>query len=375
MTSLIPPSYAASRDRFRSMLGDIALRWPAAAIDTRPIGPTGEDLSIDILHAPATGPAQHLLVMTAGEHGIEGFVGSAIMQLAIRELLTRLDPRVTSLCLVHVINPWGMSHEQRTNAANADLNRNFLTGWSGPPPANTAYRRLRSMFQPSGPMPAIPFNRLLVAGQVMRLAITGQSSTLRQALLAGQYEEPDGLYYGGTAWQEETLVMRKLYDECLHAAPHVVHIDLHTGYGPRGAMSVVNSELDPVPSAQWAQRIDYPRVVAATSQEFYHIEGDMIDYLYRTRKRSAPTVNMYATCFEFGCLGDSVLAEIDSVWRTVASNRVRQHGALSDAIAREVHGLWREAYCPSEPSWEQQAHLDALRALRGILHDQGLMNS
>jgi hypothetical protein len=32
----------------------------------------------------------------------------------------------------------------------------------------------------------------------------------------------------------------------------------------------------------------------------------------------------------------------------------------------------REAYCPSEPSWEEHAHSNALRAFRGILHDQSL---
>jgi len=372
MNSLIPPTYDASRERFRASLGGLLPQWPAAAIETHAITAGDDDLSIDVLRAPATGQLRHLLLITMGEHGIEGFVGSAIMELVAREILPSLDATTTSLCLVHAINPWGMQHEQRTNAANVDLNRNFVTGWDSLP-ANDGYRSLRSIFQPQGPMPAIPWNRLLVASQVVRLALTGRSGILRQALLAGQYEEPDGLYYGGTAWQPETQVMRGLYEECLRAAPHLVHIDLHTGYGPRNRMSVVNSALDPVPSAQWASRIDYPNVVAATAQEFYHIEGDMIDYMYRTHRDTAPATAQYATCFEFGCLGDSLMAQIDSLWRTVAANRLRLYGAASEAIATEVRRLWRESYCPSEPSWEEQAHADALRAFRGILRDQGLV--
>lgn len=101
----------------------------------------------------------------------------------------------------------------------------------------------------------------------------------------------------------------------------------------------------------------------------------MIDYMHKKHETSAPTTDMYATCFEFGCLGDSLLAQIDSLWRTVASNRLRQHGAASEAIAGQVRALWRESYCPSEPSWEEQAHTDALRAFRGILHDQGLIGA
>lgn len=374
MTSLIPQTYETSRERFRSGLGRVAVRWPSSRIETHMICGDEGDLSIDILHAPATQQTQHMLLVTTGEHGIEGFVGSAIMELAIREVLPLLDPATTSLCLVHATNPWGMKHEQRTNVANVDLNRNFVTSWDSAPRVNEGYRRLQSTFQPRGPMPSVQWNRLLLTSQVMRLAVTGKAGMLRQALLAGQYEEPAGLYYGGTEWQPETQVMRHLYDDCLKTAPHLVHVDLHTGYGPRGRMRVVNSGLDPVLSAKWAQRIDYPDVVAATSQEFYHIEGDMIDYMYRTREVSAPATAIYATCFEFGCLGDSLLAQIDSLWCAVASNRLRQHGAVSEGIADEVRRLWREAYCPSEPSWEEHAHSNALRAFRGILHDQGLIS-
>jgi len=372
MTSLIPQSYEASRERFRSSLGRIALRWPSSWIETHAIEEGEGDLSIDVLHAPATGQAQHMLVVTTGEHGIEGFVGSAILELAIREVLPALDPVTTSLCLVHAINPWGMKHQQRTNAANVDLNRNFVMSWGSVPGVNDGYRSLLSTFQPEGPMPSIWWNRLLLTGKTMSLAVAGKSGMLRQALLAGQYEEQAGLYYGGIEWQPETQVMRRVIDDCLNAAPHLVHIDLHTGYGPRDLMSVVNSELDPVPSTQWAKRIDYPNVVATTPVEFYHMEGDMIDYIYRTRAAGAATTPVYATCFEFGCLGDSLLAQIDSLWRAVANNRLRQHGAASDGIADAVRRLWREAYCPSEPSWEEHAHGNALRAFRGILHDQDL---
>ena len=373
MTSLLPQSFEASRERFCSSLGRVAHRWPSSRIATHAVAGDESDLSIDILHADATQRPQHMLLVTTGEHGIEGFVGSAIMELVISTVLPTLDPATTSLCLVHAINPWGMKHEQRTNATNVDLNRNFVLSWDAVR-VNDGYRSLRSMFQPQGPMPSVQWNRLLLAGQAVRLAVTGKSGMLRQALLAGQYEEPAGLYYGGTEWQPETQVMRRLYGDCLKATPHLVHIDLHTGYGPRDRMSVVNSGLDPAPSTQWAQRIDYPNVVAATSQEFYHIEGDMIDYMYRTRQADAPTTAMYATCFEFGCLGDSLPAQIDSLWCAVASNRLRQHGAVNEGIAGEVRRLWREAYRPSEPSWEEHAQRDALRAFRGILHDQHLVS-
>ena len=373
MATLIPASYAASRDRFRAHLDGIRERWPLARLEEFPVALEGEDLTIDVLHAPACAAAQHLLLVTAGEHGIEGYVGSAVLELVMRDILPGIDPRTTTLCLVHAINPWGMHHEQRTTAANVDLNRNFVLSWNPPPGANSGYRTLRAMFQPEGPLRSIALSRLALQGQAVRLALAGKSGTLRQALLAGQYEEPRGLYYGGTGWQPETLVMRSIYDACFKASPRLVHVDLHTGYGPRDLMTVVNSALDPLPSTVWKERIGYPNVVASTSEEFYHIDGDMIDFMYRTQQASFPSTVLYATCFEFGCLGDGLPAQIDSLWRAVAANRIRWYGATSEAVAREAGRLWREAYRPSEPAWEERAQGDALRAMRGILHDQGIL--
>jgi hypothetical protein len=98
----------------------------------------------------------------------------------------------------------------------------------------------------------------------------------------------------------------------------------------------------------------------------------MIDYMYRTREIHASQTAMYATCFEFGCLGDSLKSDIDSLWCAIARNRLRQFGAINESVTQQVRKFWREAYCPSAPAWEQRACANALRATKGILHDQGL---
>jgi hypothetical protein len=47
-------------------------------------------------------------------------------------------------------------------------------------------------------------------------------------------------------------------------------------------------------------RFGYPLVAAATAQEFYAIQGDMIDYLYAFLREELPGKRFYATTFEFG---------------------------------------------------------------------------
>jgi hypothetical protein len=61
-------------------------------------------------------------------------------------------------------------------------------------------------------------------------------------------------------------------------------------------------------------------------------------------------------------------------WFTAPVEVLGSSDAASEAIADKIRRLWREACCPSEPSWEEHAHRDALRAFGGVLHDQGLIS-
>ena len=77
-TDPFSPSYITARQRFREVA--VAAR---ARIHTFQIGesaPTGEPLSIEVARVGAREPA-HVLLVTSGLHGVEGFFGSAV-QLA-----------------------------------------------------------------------------------------------------------------------------------------------------------------------------------------------------------------------------------------------------------------------------------------------------
>ena len=88
-------------------------------------------------------------ILTIGEHGIEGFVGSAMQQRFIEKYLPHLDPATTGIVFVHVINPWGMKHRRRVNAHNIDLNRNFVWDSRGFDPAiNPEYDRVKPSLNP-----------------------------------------------------------------------------------------------------------------------------------------------------------------------------------------------------------------------------------
>ena len=82
--TLFAKSFAESRARFRASLESIRQRWPTATLISHPLT-AGEDLTIDWIEAAPVEDNRKLLFFTAGEHGIEAYVGSGMLQLFCNE--------------------------------------------------------------------------------------------------------------------------------------------------------------------------------------------------------------------------------------------------------------------------------------------------
>lgn len=374
-SALFPLSYELSRDRFRQNLIAAKEGWPDAQLYSRRLDHP-EDLTIDWISAPATRQSEKILILTTAEHGIEGYVGSAMMQLFIENDLQRLNPRNTGLLLVHTINPWGMKHMRRTNAHNVDLNRNFVLDSADLDASfNPQYRQLQSFFAPARPLPAIALARLQFAFGLARQALGVSAKTLRSAALLGQYHHQQGIHYGGDKFQEETRVLISLYRQAFQSADQLLHLDMHTGWGPRYQMSLINSYLEQQSSAELRQRFDYPQIVAATGDEFYAMRGDMIDYVYLLRKKEFPHKRLYATSFEFGTYGARLVDEIRSLRATIIDNQLYWHSAPSRRTQEWVAREFRELFYPQEKKWQAKALQDAHRAFNGILRAEGFIRT
>jgi len=120
-----PTTYQESRSYFREQLKKLKKTWPTAVLDKHFISET-EDLSIDWITAEPIKKKEKLVMITTGLHGVEGFVGAAMLDLFIKEYADKLDPDSTGLIIVHALNPWGMANQRRFTKDNIDLNRNFM---------------------------------------------------------------------------------------------------------------------------------------------------------------------------------------------------------------------------------------------------------
>jgi len=367
-----PKDYENSRKRFRESLAVVRNRWPNARLDAHTM--VGKDLTIDWIAAEPRGDYRHLLLLSAGQHGVEGFCGSAILQLFIGSWLDRLGPSDTGLLLVHAINPWGMKYSRHPNAVGVDLNRNFLKGSEAFDPAfNPDSRVLDSVVNPQRPILSLAHSRRSfmtgMLGGIVRLG----PGRVRTSVLLGQYWNPQGLYYGGTSYQEETLALIKLFHRFFPSYEHIVHIDVHTGYGPRDQMTLVNSVYEPRGSEDLKRRFDYPAVVKADPKEFYSIRGDMIDYVYRLVHSEYPGKSLYATTFEFGTFGDSLYANLRSLHSEILENQLHWYGCPDPETRRWIQREFRELFAPSDPSWLHKAAADAQKAFHGILAAEGIV--
>jgi len=86
--------------------------------------PVDPDLSIDYCYIPAQHASERLFILTSAVHGIEGYAGSAVQQMFLKEIVKELDLSDMGLLIIHAVNPYGFKNYRRVSENNVDLNRN-----------------------------------------------------------------------------------------------------------------------------------------------------------------------------------------------------------------------------------------------------------
>ena len=193
------------------------------------LGRDGETLAMDVARIGAA-DAPALLVISSGCHGVEGYCGSGVQNalLADAGFHAAAAQAGVALLYIHALNPYGFTWLRRTTHENVDLNRNFQD-FSRPLPHNAAYDQLAHLIVPAEwpPTPEVK------AGLDTFVAEHGFKA-LQAALSGGQYEHPQGLFYGGRnpTWSQQTL--RHVLQDHGRRCNRLGWIDLHTGLGPNG---------------------------------------------------------------------------------------------------------------------------------------------
>jgi len=249
-------TYEASRQAFHETINHYKNAWDDVRIWDQEVA---ENRFIDFARFNST-VKKNLLCITSGLHGIEGYVGAAVINFLVDRFKDVLSPEDTSIVLVHGINPYGMARYERNNENNVDLNRNFVRSWDNIT-HNEAYMGARDYFESTTVLGDPLFNKMDFFFTTLGQLIRTKPDKFKEALLSGQYSSPDGLYYGGNGYERSTEIMIELFKNLFEEDYNkMVFIDLHTGYGPKDKMLIVNSALEKHTSSKLKSLFSYPDV-------------------------------------------------------------------------------------------------------------------
>ena len=357
-------SYEDIRTHLQELTAQLGVEISSYAIDA------SDDLYIDSFYLPSEGDKTNLIVLTTGVHGMEGFIGSVMLDVFFQEIYPTLNTKNTGVLVVANVNPYGMKYLRRYNENNVDLNRNFILDWENFDLAsNQEYPKVKSFLQPEGKIGNGLWHEVGFYLSLGKTAITDGAGTISDALLTGQYEYPQGVYYGGTGDQASTVYLKDVFSQCLDSEyENIVHMDIHSGYGPRYNMVIFNSVFEAMTEAESQAAFGYDYIIAHDSESFYATTGDTTDFFYRLAEQKQADADLYSTCFEFGTIGDAFFDTILSLKYTVDENRNHWYPTSNTTAQQIVHENYMELYYPTETAWREKTVADFKTAALGVLN-------
>jgi hypothetical protein len=338
---MFPPNYLTSRTRFREAAE--RLGWSLSAHPLGGTGPQGEELSIDAAISP-NADVDRVLVVSSGLHGVEAPFGAAVQLAAMDRWKNDARPPEGVRCVfVHALNPYGFAWGRRFDAQNIDPNRNFLLpgeSYSGSP---DGYKDFDALLNPKQPPSRWDFFPVRAWWLVQRYGLPA----LKQALVVGQYEYPQGIFFGGHGPCATHVALGQRLREWIGQAAKAIHLDFHSGLGRYGSYKLL---LDIPLTASLTERMD--RWFGAGNYEEDNPNG--VAYLPRgsfgpwcVAQRLAEKY-LYLVA-EFGTFGS-----VPMMAGVRAENQAHHWGRPDGANERRSRSRLCELFCPADAAWRRR---------------------
>jgi hypothetical protein len=334
-------TYAEARDKFRAAADARGL--DVVSHPHPMLGRDGESLAMDLaLDGPKD--AAVLLIITSACHGVEGFCGSGIQVGLLRDAdwHRRVGDAGVAVLYIHALNPYGFSWWRRTTHENVDLNRNFHD-FSQPLPVNPAYDELAALLVPATwpPAPAVD-------AAITRYIAERGMRALQEAVTGGQYEHPEGLFYGGRnpTWSHVTL--RHVLQDHARRCRRLSWIDLHTGLGPSGVGELIFAGSDADAGglrrarSWWGDKVT-SMVDGTTSSA--PLKGLMWTAAYD----ECPQAEYTGIALEYGTVP---MTEVITALR--ADQWLEMHPEADEAQRSKIKTQMRDAFYTDTDDWKQQ---------------------
>jgi hypothetical protein len=350
-TDYFKVSYQASRADFLKRADELSVLFKGTEKQAIPVpSKTGTELFVDVFYIPSLKASHNLVVISCGIHGVEGFAGSAVQRMVMEKYLTRENLENTGVMLIHAMNPYGFNFLRRVTENNVDMNRNCDETPALFSNKNEGYTRLYKFINPATPVSlASCQNQLFVERAILKI-MKATMPVLRQAVLQGQYEYPEGLYFGGRDFEPQLRAIKPLLQK--YSAPYerIIHIDLHTGYGARGKMHLFpNPATSPQVKSGTETIFAGYQIDWGDSKDFYTIMGGFSDLL----GKMFPNKLVIPMTLEYGTMdSQKTMGSLRSIQNMILENQGFHHGFKYKRSERKVREWFREMYAPSSPVWQ-----------------------
>jgi len=316
-------------------------------------GADGKPLFLDTTTIGAR-DAKTALLLISGTHGVEGYFGSGVQTGLLREGLAKRAPKGAKIVLLHALNPYGFSWDRRVNEDNADINRNFPDFKH--PPKNDAYDELREAIELTG----LSREAMKTANAVLRAYSDKHGAfKLQEAISAGQYKHPRGVYFGGARASWSHLMLKDVFREELKGVNRLVAIDFHTGLGESGAAEMITEDL-PGSDA-------YKRASAMWGNVQSSEAGESLSPPLQGTVDQAVAKWMKGKELTFAALEVGTKPTRDVFTAIRRDNWLHQHAQPNDpewsAVKREI----RDAFYVDTPEWKRSVWGHAIKAVDAAL--------
>lgn len=359
-------SYNDCRKAFILQAENMKQRFDSVQIFSVPIeSKTDDDLTIDFCYIPAKDSTLKLMVINSGIHGIEGFVGSAVQQMLMNELLKPEMFSDVGILFVHGMNAWGFKNERRVSENNVDLNRNFSIDESLFETPNNGYVALYDMLAPKGKLNMGSLeNRFFMLTAINQIVRKGMPALL-QAFAQGQYQFSESIYFGGNGFEQQVAILTSVLQEKAAGCSTILTIDYHTGFGERGVLHLFPNPVNDSEVKKKMETIfEGYKIDWGDSDKFYTVSGQFCEFVASVfpNKTSIPMV------LEFGTLNTaSTVGAIKSAHISILENQGFQYGYKSEIDKQKVKAAYYEMFYPPSEKWRTNALIKAKELMEVVI--------
>jgi hypothetical protein len=343
-------SYDEARKEFRLKSDELILKYPGTKkFDIPVLCSKDTNLTIDFCFIPGSESADKIIILSSGVHGLEGYTGSAVQLYFMDNYISNEFLDKTSILLIHGVNPYGFKYTRRVTENNVDLNRNSDIEKKLYQLKNEGYPKVYDLINPKGKVKAGSLANRFFFIKAIKGIVKESMPVLRQAILQGQYEFPEGMYYGGNDSEPQIKDLIPIIDTICNPYQTVFAIDLHTAYGERGKLHLFPNPVEESVKKRMEAIFEGFHIDWGDSDDFYTYTGDFAGYIGKINNDKV----FIPMLFEYGTMNSQItIGSIKSLHVMILENQGEQYGYESEEDLKKVKNDFMEMYYPSSDAWK-----------------------